>query len=188
MWPERVFVRAQISTKSFPFSLWCKTSGYELEVGSAWKDFWSEAGKCNSRFEPTVSPSASPTTSPTNSPSLTMFPSSNPRCPDPATGCFQYIGVGYCRTDAEDHHDVIINPNSNEFTDEECRAVCPVINLRGVSKGSGNCLCYYDDGLAPSIIPAGFFDLSDNYSGTGPITKTNLAEDGATCFVYHPAE
>ena len=80
------------------------------------------------------------------------------------------------------------NPNSNKFTDEECRAVCPVINLCGVSKGSGNCLCYYDDGLAPSIIPAGFFDLSDNYSGTGPITKTNLAEDGATCFLYHPAE
>ena len=70
--------------------------------------------------------------------------------------------------------------SADQFVQSQTYVVLPKVSV--------NCLCYYDDGLAPSIIPAGFFDLSDNYSRTGPITKTNLAEDGATCFVYHPAE
>jgi hypothetical protein len=62
--------------KSYPFSLWCKTPGYEPEVGEAWEDSWTRAGDCNGQFAPTVSPSASPTSTPSSQPSAQ--PSSQP--------------------------------------------------------------------------------------------------------------
>merc|ERR550514_2290721 len=66
--------------KNFPFSLWCKTSGYEPEVGTAWTDSWTMAGECNDALAPTTSPSASPTGAPSSAPSSqpSESPSSQP--------------------------------------------------------------------------------------------------------------